>query len=313
MKNSIGQLTLARRAADRDAVTRANPLELERARASDRARYVLVSGDSVAVKGGGLITFAVTELANIGSVESYYLGVDNGLAYFAVDARELLTDEEWSETLAGLQFESVRESAQEFSELDTGLAVTAVALLTWHQDSKFCTQDGTPTTLIDSGWEQECERGHRIFPRTDPAVIMAIRDGKDRLLLGRNRSWPEGRYSTLAGFVEAGEPLEAAVRREVFEEAGVDVGRIEYFGSQPWPFPRSLMVAYRGWTAAPEPEIQVDGVEILEAFFISREDFARRVRSGDMLLPGISSVARALIEDWYGAALDDIVRDQSTE
>ncbi len=149
-------------------------------------------------------------------------------------------------------------------------------------------------------------QGVELYPRTDPAVIMTVVHGEgpdERLLLGHAAHWPERRFSTLAGYVEPGESLENAVRREVAEEAGVVVGDVAYRGSQPWPFPASLMLGFSA--RALTTELHVDGVELTDARWFTRAELADAVRSGEVLLPGRSSIARALVEDWFGARLAD--------
>jgi NAD+ diphosphatase len=158
--------------------------------------------------------------------------------------------------------------------------------------------------VIQSGWARSCPAcGAEHYPRTDGAVIMAVTDADDRILLGRQATWPERRFSCLAGFVEPGESLEAAVRREVLEEAGVVVGEVTYRGSQPWPFPASLMLGFRG--RALSTEITVDGTELAGARWWSREELALDIATGELLLPPAVSIARRLVEDWYGAPLRD--------
>jgi len=135
-------------------------------------------------------------------------------------------------------------------DTDAGLLTTATALLTWHAAAGFCPRCGLPSTPTTAGWSRICARGHEEFPRTDPAVIVLVYDGADSIVLARQPIWPAGRVSVLAGFVEAGESLEGTVVREVLEEVGVHVTDVSYLGSQPWPFPRSLMV---GFAARAEP------------------------------------------------------------
>lgn len=184
------------------------------------------------------------------------------------------------------------------------LAVAAVALAAWHAGHRFCPRCGAPTRVDASGWVRRCSvQGTELYPRTDPAVIMAITDPEDRLLLGHVNRWPEGRFSTLAGFVEPGETAESAVRREVAEEVGVDVGEVRYRGSQPWPFPGSLMLAYRG--QAQTTDLRPDGQEITDARWFTRSALAADVAAGRILMPSRASIARLLIEDWFGDRLPD--------
>ena len=155
-----------------------------------------------------------------------------------------------------------------------------------------------------SGWVKACPNdASEHFPRTDPAIIVAITDKDDRLLLGANAQWGGKRFSTLAGFVEPGESLESAVIREVAEESGVAVANPRYMGSQPWPFPCSLML---GFTAtALGTELRPDGVEIIDLRWFTREELAAQIRSGEIGVPVGVSIASALIEDWYGGALPE--------
>ena len=205
----------------------------------------------------------------------------------------------------------VRYWAHEWADTDTALAVAGVAVLQWQRTSVFCPHCGEKLEIQPNGWEMRCTSRHLIYPRTDPAVIMAIHDGEDRLLLGRNSAWGPGKYSVLAGFVEAGETLEAAVRREVFEEARLSVGRVEYFGSQPWPFPRSLMLAFNGWTDASEKDIAVDGKEMAHAHFFSRDELVMAMRSHEIQVPSPTSVAASLIQSWLGQSFVDVLKDSA--
>ena len=181
--------------------------------------------------------------------------------------------------------------------------VTAAALLNWHHAETHCASCGHPTVVWAAGasrWCAACER--EWFPRTDPAIIVAVTDADDRLLLGRRAGGDPTRFSVLAGFVEAGECPADTIVREVREEAGIDVGDQRPFDSQPWPFPRSLMLAYTaralpGGAGAPEPH--PDGEEIAEARWFSRRDVADGLDSGTLTLPGRCSIAYRLIRAWY--------------
>ena len=186
------------------------------------------------------------------------------------------------------------------------LLMHAIGLAEWHHSTRFCPRCGGTLVSRAAGHELRCSQCDRAqFPRTDPAVIMAITvgDGEDEaILLGRNTSWPVGRWSTLAGFCEPGETLEDAVRREVHEEVGVRVGEVSYFGSQPWPLPASLMLGFTG--RAVSTEIDVDGAEIEEARWWTRAEFEAAARSGELVVPRGVSISSSLIQSWFGRPLD---------
>jgi NAD+ diphosphatase len=158
----------------------------------------------------------------------------------------------------------------------------------------------------DGGWVRWCPVDDReLYPRTDPAVIMAVVDDEDRLLLGHATHWPAKRFSTLAGFVEPGESLEEAVRREVMEEVRIPVAEVIYRGSQPWPFPASLMAGFRARVAGRGSAARPDGVEMAGAQWFSRVEILAAIEAGELMLPTRLSISRALIEDWYGGHLPD--------
>lgn len=204
--------------------------------------------------------------------------------------------------LAG--FRSLREAGAGLCDDEAAVATAAVALHQWHRAHTRCPRCGEPTRIVMSGWERRCPAdGSSHFPRTDPAVIVVITDDDDRLLLARQVTWPARRFSLVAGYVEPGETAEHAVAREVLEEVGLRVDSLEYLGSQPWPFPASLMLAYRAH--ATHTDFRVDGEEISEAAWWSRDALRAAVADGTLLLPGAVSVARRAIEDWYGSALAD--------
>ena len=204
----------------------------------------------------------------------------------------------------GTRWATLREVGAALSDRDAGLAVTAVALAGWHARHPRCSLCGAATAPAEWGWTRRCpEDGSDHYPRTDPAVIMAVTDPDDRLLLAHAPHWPARRFSTLAGFVEPGESLESAVRREVAEEAGLRVGAVEYRGSQPWPFPASLMLAFVARAEA--GDVVVDGEEVTEARWFTRAELAAATADGSVGLPPRTSVARALIEEWFGGALPD--------
>jgi len=200
---------------------------------------------------------------------------------------------------------NLRTVATALSDRDAGLFTEALAMANWHASHTHCPRCGSPTVVEQAGWVRRClEDGSEVFPRTDPAVIVTVLDADDRLLLGSNAMWENSRYSLLAGFVEPGESFEAAVEREIFEEAGVRVVDARYKGSQPWPFPASVMVGMTARLADDQSPsaLDPDGEEILDVRWFSRDElWAAREQ---IILPGGSSIARALIEDWYGGPLD---------
>jgi NAD+ diphosphatase len=200
---------------------------------------------------------------------------------------------------------SLREVGHHLSDNDAAIATTAVALHQWHRNHTHCSRCGAETVNALAGWERHCvvdASAH--YPRTDPAVIIAIVDDADRLLLARQTIWPAKRYSIVAGYVEPGETAEHAVHREILEEVHLRVHTLEYLGSQPWPFPASLMLCYRAHAIG--SDFRVDGVEIEHALWVTRDELAAKVRSGELLLPSKVSIARRAIEHWHGdlASLD---------
>ena len=229
------------------------------------------------------------------------LGVEAGTAYVA-----LLVDPaiEELDAPAGAEWAGLREVGATLDDLGSELLTIAVALANWHATHPRCPRCGVPTTASQAGWSRTCpDEGSQHFPRSDPAVIVLIRDHDDRALLGRRAEWPEGFYSTLAGFVEAGESAEMTVVREMQEEAGVLVDRLDYLGSQPWPFPSSLMLGYHARLAPGSPAARPDATEIVEVRWFTRDEMRAGCEAGTVLIPPAVSIARRLIERWYGAEL----------
>jgi NAD+ diphosphatase len=191
-------------------------------------------------------------------------------------------------------------------ERDAGLFTQALALANWHTAYGFSPRTGEATTVGAAGWTRLGADGREVFPRTDAAVIVGITDTDDRMLLGSNALWEANRFSLLAGFVEPGESLEAAVIREVREESGLRVADPVYLGSQPWPFPASLMVGFRAQVPAGESTTGTpDGEEILELRWFTRDELRDAAVAEEIILPGPTSIARAIVEDWYGDEIDD--------
>nr|MDQ6937899.1 NAD(+) diphosphatase [Actinomycetota bacterium] len=207
-----------------------------------------------------------------------------------------------------VRWAGLREVGPILSDRDAGLMTAGVALGHWHRTHTHCPRCGTATETIDAGWASRCPRDDSLhFPRTDPAVIMLVHDGADRCVLGRQASWPDGRFSILAGFVEPGESLEAAVVREVDEEVGLAVTDVTYLASQPWPFPASLMVGFTARVVG-EPTIVRRDDELAEADWFTKAEVRAAVAAGEGLVddprarlrmsPSTVSIAAAILRDW---------------
>lgn len=254
-----------------------------------------------------------------GKDRAIFLGVDDdGRGLFAVELRGWqpagedlsevgafrdLSEQQHPAFPAGDVFAELRSIMAMLSPLDAELAATAKAVLGWHESHGFCSKCGAKSEMIDGGWQRLCGAcGGRHFPRTDPVVIMLITRG-DKVLIGRSPGWPEGMYSLLAGFVEPGETLEAAVRREVLEETGVEVGPVGYLASQPWAFPMSLM--FGCWGQATSEAITIDPNEIEDAMWVSKQGI---MESQAGLNPNIrpardGAIARFLLDNWLSDTL----------
>lgn len=195
-------------------------------------------------------------------------------------------------------FAELRGIMTRINSRDAELAATARALFSWHRSHRFCAMCGTESNMAMAGWQRNCPScGGQHFPRTDPVVIMLITDGNN-VLMGRSPGWPEGMYSLLAGFIEPGETIEAAVRREVWEEAGVKVGEVGYLASQPWAFPSSLMMGCYGY--ATTQEITIDPKEIEDARWFSREDImlAFSGQHPELMPARKGAIAQFLLRNW---------------
>lgn len=199
-----------------------------------------------------------------------------------------------------------RRAGVPFDDVSAQLVTCALALLNWHDQARFSPADGNPTRPIRGGWaRRNLLTGHEEFPRVDPAVICLVHDGKGRAVLARQVVWPPRLFSLLAGFVEAGESFETCVMREIKEEIGLDVTDVTYLGSQPWPFPRSLMVGFHA-VGDPDQEFAFNDGEIAEAEWFTRAEVRAALNEGDwssestskLLLPGSISIAREIIESW---------------
>ena len=289
--------TLARSGHERAAGHRDDPAWL--AAAWERARVLVVTPELTAPVDETELG-ARLQLRPAGEAPAtaprYFLGEHDGLPLFAVTGPRDLRADRW----AGL-----REVGADLDDLGAGLLTTAVALAQWHDRHPRCPLCGTPTESVRGGWTRLCPADQsEHWPRVDPAVIMLVHDGHDRCVLGRQATWPAGRYSILAGFVEPGESAEAAVAREVAEEVGLAVLDVRYAASQPWPFPSSLMLGFAARAVGDLTLRHVGGQlgdgELAEAGWFSREEI--RERRGIGGLPPPVSIARRIIDDWVGAS-----------
>ena len=280
---------------DRASAHRADPGWLAERLADPRSRLLVVDGDSVAITGEPptLDWRPAGELGGDALRRAVLLGLDSeGVARFAVDALPQLA--------AAPELVHLREAAAALHAGDAGIAAHACALLHWHRRSHFCSVCGAPTRMIEAGHARRCTDpadGAYHHPRTDPCVIVLVVDG-DRVLLGRRSASPPHRFSILAGFVEPGETLEAAVCREVLEETGVrvEVGSPAYVTSQPWPFPMSLMLGFTAVAQTTDAR-PLDG-ELAEVGWIDRAQLRAKVDSGALILPPPMSIAHHLLSAW---------------
>jgi NAD+ diphosphatase len=296
----LGSLALARGTVDRVTARRLDKDWLDAAWKDPRTRVLPVSDGQALVREDGdhiELVFVSPQQSPPGT--RFLLGQDtDGTVYFGVSTvapAEPVAD--------GVRLASLREVGALLPDRDAGLFTHAVALANWHDTHTHCPLDGAVTVPDPGGHSTRCPvDGSEHFPRTDPAVIMLVTDPDDRCLLARNAAWPGRRVSILAGFVEPGESAEQAVVREVAEETGIVVTSLRYLGSQPWPMPRSLMLGFRA--EAPSGQvIAVDEEELAEAHWFSREELLAAIQARELALPPSVSIARHIIEDWYGGPL----------
>jgi NAD+ diphosphatase len=313
------QVTFGGSGLDRAAVLRARPDEIAYLMAAPGARLLPVwrGKPLIAGEAGGWVPLG-HPVQDEAMEPPLFLGLDEGAPRFACDISSWEPEEE-PETLGAFfdpseqrhpalppdhRFAELRGVMTRLTARDAELLATARALTGWHATHQFCARCGQRTQAARAGWQRDCPAcGAHHFPRTDPVVIMLVTHG-DSVLVGRSAFWPEGMYSLLAGFVEPGETLEAAVRREVFEETGVVVGEVGYLASQPWPFPASLMIGCRG--EAGGRELTLDPDEIEDALWLTRQDLldvfagtharVKPARAG--------AIARFLLERWLADRLD---------
>jgi len=301
----LGRLALSRSTVDRATHRRNDAAWVAAAWADPRTRVLVVHDSSALVRDDG----NQPELVFVSPGEApdgirFLLGVDEGdVVYFGVSGE--LGDGTVRSDGKHVKPMTLRQLGAVLSDRDAGLLTHAVALANWHDAHTHCPRCGTATVPAPAGHLTTCPAdGTEHFPRLDPAVIMLVTDPDDRCLLGRNVLWPKGRMSVLAGFVEPGESAEHAVAREVFEETAITVGQIRYLGSQPWPMPRSLMLGFQAAAAAGQ-RIVTDDEEIAEARWFSRTELRASIDAGELGIAPTSSIARRLIEFWYGGDLPD--------
>lgn len=228
-----------------------------------------------------------------------YLGHHQGKRYFAISVPREVGQERWELLDEGLAFDSLWSTGMLIDQFEASLLAYARGMCYWHDRTQFCGACGSPTRSERTGHLRVCVNvrcGANYFPRTDPAVIVLAHDG-DYCLLGNKVGWPENRFSTVAGFVESGETIEQAAVREVKEETGVDIERLEYHSSQPWPFPGSVMLGFHA--AATSSEITLLDGELRDARWFSKSEvLAAKAKTGWLRLPSRLSIARRLVEDW---------------
>ena len=283
-------------AIDRVAEKRDDQAWLDERLRAAATRFVAVADGRYPIEGGEIrqpYFLRADELDGLPPGEPILLGVRRDTTYFAIDVAGAPPS-----FPARVTLHTLRDAITDLGHADSAVLAYAGALVHWHRMHRFCGACGRPTAPARAGHVRLCTGaacGRQHFPRTDPAVITLVIDG-DRCLLARRRTWAPGRRSTVAGFVEPGETLEHAVAREVLEEVGVRVGEVCYRGSQPWPFPQSLMLGFRA--KAVSTGITVDGDEISEAGWYTAERIHAETAAGTLILPPPDSISHRLLDDW---------------
>jgi NAD+ diphosphatase len=307
----LGRLPLSRFEVDRDYLARERPNLFDELWANPATRILPVfDGKALLTEDGSALLLVRPQ--DLPDVEvRVYLGLTTtateadpaGTPVVAVllESADVFEDARREKS----QWGNLRMIGSRLSDRDAGLLTEALGILNWHITHSYSPRTGKPTIIEKGGWvRRDPSNQVELFPRTDAAIIVGVTDAEDRLLLGSNALWESNRYSLLAGFVEPGESLEGAVLREIFEESGIRVTNPVYLGSQPWPFPASLMVGFRAQVDAEvKSTLTPDGAEIVDLRWFSRDEI--RAGLGDILLPGPTSIARAIIEEWFGGPIDD--------
>jgi NAD+ diphosphatase len=287
---------------DRAANLRSNPISLEQLWAKAKIVHFSAGRLAISADGGKLNLLSADQVARLiesgdfKSGERYFLGLDqsDSSPYFAWNSPHLNADGD----KAPAGYSTLREIGAGLDELQMEIALHTVALANWHNSHPHCARCGATTSVSLGGAIRICDQDKsEHYPRTDCAIIVLVRDSQDRILLGRQGIWPEGRFSCFAGFLEPGETFEQCVQRELFEEAGVAVREINYLGSQPWPFPASIMISFEAFTDFPDTA-RPDGEEIVAIKWLTRDELKAEVSAGTLLLPPDISVSRKMIDRW---------------
>ena len=297
------RLPLSRHALDRDYLARNRPDLFDELLGRDDTRVIVLRGGDAMLTG---------RKHNLAFVPARELPASELLLYLgrSTDGEQtpyvaaVVTDDVAAGFGPDAEWGNLRVHGEHLSDLEAGLFTEALALANWHAAHLYSPVTGEATEPALGGWVRRAPNGRDMFPRTDAAIIVGVTDEQDRILLGSNAMWKANRYSLLAGFVEPGESLENAVMREVFEESGIRIADPVYLGSQPWPFPASLMLGFRATVdTTRESRLEPDGEEILDLRWFSRDELTAAL--DEIALPGGTSIARAIIEDWYGGPIAD--------
>jgi NAD+ diphosphatase len=296
----LPDLALSRSSLDRRGELRTDPDLLPRLLADPATRVVRLVRDRAAVEpapGGSRLVLEPPRPADTGRL-ALYLGDAGGAAFVGVVADDL------AESVDGdARWRTLRQVGADLDDLGASAFATTLALANWHRTHSHCPRCGTPTQPVLAGWIRRCPAdGSDHYPRTDMAVIMAVVDADDRLLLARGKGFRGNGMSVLAGFVEPGETLAAAVAREVLEEVGVEVTDVTYLGDQPWPFPSSLMLGFTSRAVGTTLRLQADEIEAARWF--TRAELTAAIADGSVVVSGRLSISRRLIEHWFGEPIE---------
>nr|WP_314845367.1 NAD(+) diphosphatase [uncultured Microbacterium sp.] len=294
-------MTIVRTSLDRAADLRTESGVIDRLRADEATRVIAVRDGRVRISGADLDSATLLRVAPSEITEATWALLGRGADGTPMLLAVLPPEDEPIDAAPEETWLGLRDLGSRLDAAETELLIEALALGGWLRDAPFCPRCGGGTELRQAGWSRRClVCGREHFPRTDPAVIVAVEsaDG-ERLLLGANANWGGRMYSCFAGFTEAGESLESTVHRELEEESGVRLASLRYVSSQPWPFPRSLMLGFRA-VALDEDDIRPDGEEIIDVRWFTRAEIGSALAGeGPVGLPGPASIARALILSWY--------------